>query len=136
MRWDLAGKADLAQLVADERWDAIGDFIDQLPRTSHMKVAMLNDPEYAERIAEMDEPTEKWSPSATEYGLLESMVGQLISAVAGVQSAVIAAAGGKPQAHTHFPTPVTEVDRAKERLGRKAASAILEMAGFDPAEYL
>ena len=62
----------LRRWVADRsRWTELLDLIDQLPTTSRIHAAIVNDPEQAEWIvaASGDEPAKKWSPPLTEFTL-------------------------------------------------------------------
>lgn len=97
---------------------------------------MANDPEYAKMIIEHEDPTQKWSPRLSEWTLTATLLNQILSALGGVQNAVIASAGGKPTPFKPFPQPVTELEKARENADKLTASVILEMAGFDPSVYL
>lgn len=97
---------------------------------------MLNDPEYAEVIASQDEPTEPWAPRIADWNLTTTLLSQLLSAVGGVQAAVVASAGGTPKPVKPFPVPRTEVENVKARQDKAASAMILRMAGFDPDDYV
>lgn len=97
---------------------------------------MANDPEYAEMIVEQEDPDAKWSPRLSQWDLNVTLLSQILSAIGGVQNAVIASVGGKPTPFKPFPQPETEIDKARKNLEKRAASAILEMAGFNPSDFL
>lgn len=127
---------DLAQLVADERWDALDDFIQGLPPNSHLNEGMANDPDYADQIAEQDEPGPEWAPRISQWDLAAVMRAEQLAALHGIQSAILLSNGGKPVPYKPFPRPVTEIEGARERLEKRATGAMLEMAGFNPSDYL
>lgn len=108
MRADLAAEygVDLAQLVAARRWRALIDLVTELPSTSRLMDALVNDEEYARAAVEVfnaiDAPPQGFSSvreETTQVQILRDLF-DLISR----------ALGGK----TRYPRPVTAIDRAKQ----------------------
>lgn len=143
VRADLAERypgVDLRLWWRERRFRALLDLIDQLPAASRLSEAIQNDPEHAELIARAreetaDEDREPWSPRVSEYDLHAHLMRDVIQAVIGVRTAVIAAAGGKPRSTPAYPAPVTEVDKATARLERAWAHGVLQQFGFDPEDF-
>lgn len=145
IRADLAERypgVDLRSWWRERRFRALLDLIDQLPAASRLNEAIQNDPEHAELIARAreeadneDEGREPWSPRLAEYDLHAHLMRDMIQALVGVRTAVIAAAGGKPRSVPDYPTPVTEVDKATARLERAWAQNVLQQFGFDPEDF-
>lgn len=123
---------DLAEWYAAGRWEALLDLIDQLPTASRLNEAIVNDPDRARELALQPLSTDPWSPRVSEFNLMATMLRHVIGELAGIQAAVIASAGGTPHQHKPFPSPITEVDRARAKLDREFAEGILRLVGFTP----
>lgn len=72
-----------------------------------------------------DEPDEKWTPSPTEWGLLEELLAATVDRIADLIVATWNSTGPKQpmQPVPRFPRPVTEMDRARERAEKQALGA-------------
>ena len=130
---------DLAEWWRGRRWRALADLIDQLPAASRTQEAILNDPDFAEMIAqrERDEPAKKpWSPRVRDYDLHAQLLREIRETIVSVRQAVIQTTfdgDGKPLKAPRVPIlpgPETEVDRMKERLSRRSTYEII--AAFAP----
>lgn len=130
---------DLAVWWRERRFVALLDLIDQLPQTSRLNEALLNDPEQARLIvaareASTEEP-EPWAPRYAEFDLHAQMLRDVIESLAGLRAAVLATARIPPGPHTRYPTPITEVEREKARVDRLWAQSVLSRYGFDASDY-
>lgn len=131
---------DLAQWWRQRRFRSLLELIDQLPGASRYSEAIQNDPEQAQMIAQAreeqagDEP-EPWSPRVADYDLHAHLLRDLIQSVLGLQTAVVAAAGGKPGSTPTYPGPKTEVDRAIEALNEAWARDLAARFGFAEDDF-
>lgn len=89
----------------------------------------MDDPEVAEQILaqESEQPDEDWHPSLAEYGLTEQLLTQIVDGLQALQSAVIGAAGGKPERPKPFPRPRTQVDVIRERRSQETQAEIISL---------
>lgn len=126
---------DLAVWFRNRRWVAILDYIDMLPSPNRLTEAMMNDPEYAMEIAMRPESEDSWSPPFRDYNLQAVMMREVITKLEVVIQTLTASGGAKPKSFKPFPTPVTEVDRAKEKLERQHVVGIAEMVGFSESDF-
>lgn len=69
-----------------------------------------------------DERRDKWSPSLTEWSLLEELLAGAVDRIGDLIVAVVNTSGPKQpmQPPPRFPRPVTEIDKARERADKKA----------------
>ena len=105
------------------------ELIDQLPRTSRLWAARVNDPEEARIIAaQLEAQGEKdYSPSLVEFDLKADQNAQIIDLL---QILIRNMGGGKGDIKP-FPRPVTEVHREQERREREWTVDLLGKLGFD-----
>lgn len=108
---------DLAQWVADGRWEALLELIDQLPSASRFNEAVAQDEESAEYLLSLPESEggPNWSPRVAEFDLTNTLMVSLINEVKMLSQTVIASGGGKPKKIKPYPVPRTAIDRARER---------------------
>lgn len=125
---------DLAAWWQEKRWAALLDFIDGLPGASRLNEAMANDHELAAILALEPDPTEPWAPRASEYGLTEMILSQIVDGIKALQHTSIAVAGGKPGEMKPFPGPRTAVDLRRAANERQALENAAALFGFDPAD--
>lgn len=71
--------------------------------------------------------TEEWSPAFKDFDLHAQLLRDVVQSLAGVQSAVIAAAGGKPKRPKSYPVPKTGVDDAIKRIDAQWAHDMIEL---------
>lgn len=108
MRADLAAEygVDLAQLMAARRWRALIDLVTELPSTSRLTDALVNDEEYARAAVEVfnstDTPTQGLS-SVREETMQVQILRDLFDLIS-------TALGGKAR----YPRPVTAIERANQ----------------------
>lgn len=130
---------DLAEWVAAHRWRALLELIDQLPPASRYRGAFLNNKEAAEALAQAadsEKPTEPWSPPIEEWDLTNQLLHDLTSGVRILIAATQSAAAHKNiKPAAAFPTPRTEVDRARERLEQAAVQYTASVFGFSPDDF-
>lgn len=126
---------DLAQWVADGRWEALLELIDQLPSACRLNEAIAQDEEAAEFMLKAGDPTGTWSPRVAEFDLTNSLLVSLINEVKMLRQSGIAVAGGKPKKETPFPSPRTAVDKVRERLAQDEAKHIAYGFGFGPEDF-
>lgn len=131
---------DLARWWRDRRWLGLLELIDQLQARTDTRLneAILNDPVQAALIAaraeDEGEPAGAWSPPVAAYDLHAMMLREVVQTLYAVRAAVLVAGNRKPGKMPEFPTPVTEVDRARARLERVWVDTTLTRWGFDPSD--
>lgn len=104
------------------------DYIDQLPAASRLTAAVMNDPEAALELA-VEEPQGRWAPPVREWDTDAVLLAEIRDRLGEVAMAVAALGGAKSRKVKPFPRPVTEVDRARERLRRRAVDELIEELG-------
>lgn len=119
-------------MVAEERWEALEDYIGQLPTASRFHEAYMNDPEIAEMLAGQEASEQKWHPRLSEFDLHATLQREILEVMKGVRSAIVVGNGGRPGTNKPFPGPVTEVDRVRKRQDDQFLEDIMTLAGFDP----
>lgn len=125
---------DLAVWYKNRRWVALLDYIDMLPSANRLNEAILNDPESADEIAARPDPTEPWSPKVSEFDLHAVILREIVSELKVVVQTLTASGGARPKPFKPFPSPITEVDRAKKRQERKFAFDLVSEFGFGEAD--
>lgn len=126
---------DLAAWFRQKRWVALLELIDGLPSASRLNEAIVNDPELAEAIASQPEPTEPWSPRASDQSLTNIILARIADGIAVLKETQIATTGGRPGQIKPFPTPRTAVDRAREAQEQKFVSDMAGLFGFGPGDF-
>lgn len=125
---------DLAQWVADGRWEALLELIDQLPSASRLNEAIAQDDEAADELVKFsdqdDAERSAWSPRVAEFNLSNMLMVSLINEIKLLSQTVIASGGGKPKKVQPFPTPKTAIDRARERQDLNLFREMQAMFGF------
>ena len=108
MRADLAAEygVDLAQLMAARRWRALIDLVTELPSTSRLMDALVNDEEYARAALSLHEDT--GTRLATKSSIREES--EILEALRGIYELIGAALGVK----IRYPRPVTAIDRIRQ----------------------
>ena len=131
--------ADLSEWLENGRVRALLELVDQLPSTSRLTSARMNDPDEAERIAraqlEHGTDSNKWHPDVSEYELTHKMLGAMISLQQQTIKTMVELQGGKGGSPEPFPAPRTAVHDAIDRLEAEWADNLLTAFGFDPGEY-
>ena len=125
---------DLDVWYSAGRWVGLIELIDMLPTNCRLNEAISNDPEMAEQMARMPKPEGEWAPRASEFGLNEQMLRDVIHELKQVKQAVIAGAGGKPSAEKPFPMPRTAIDAAIAAHEREWAEDFVSQFGFDASD--
>ncbi|WP_461169265.1 hypothetical protein [Arthrobacter sp. Z1-15] len=125
---------DLDQWYAAGRWVALLELIDMLPTACRLNEAIANNPETARVLASLPESTEKWTPRISEYDLSAIMHREMLAAMASIQGAIVATAGGKPTPYKPFPVPRTAIDRARADMEREFVEDLAGLFGFDAAD--
>ncbi len=96
--------------------------IDRLPAHSRYGAAVLDDPETAARLAELDDDADSEMPLAG-FDEMRALMSTLIDAVNQNTAATIAAAGTDPPQIPPMPRPVTGVQKARNRLRMESRDA-------------
>lgn len=110
---------DLAEWVADGRWEALLELIDQLPSACRFNEAIAQDDEAADELVKYSDQDDAerpaWSPRVAEYDLTNTILAQVVNEVKMLGQTIIAANGGQAKKIRPFPMPRTALDRARER---------------------
>lgn len=110
---------DLAEWVADGRWEALLELIDQLPSACRLNEAIAQDDEAADELVAIvgdgDSEGPSWSPRVAEYDLTNTILAQVVNEVKMLGQTIIAANGGSAKKIKPFPAPKTAIDRARAR---------------------
>lgn len=122
---------DLAVWLAKGRTAALIDLIDQLPQSCRLYEAQVNDPEVAEAIADLPEPSEQWAPSVRDWGLTQQLLAQIVDRLSDLTAVTVQANGGKPAKPPRVPAPRTGIDEARERVEKRRTDALISSFGFD-----
>lgn len=119
---------DLGQWWQAGRYRALLEVIDELPEPNRVTEAQLNDPEVAPAIlqARLEKPETPWHPPARDMSLTNFLLLRLNNAVASMAGAAD---------NDLLPLPVTEVDRAEDRLRHAEALSIIALATPQYLEY-
>ena len=131
MRADLAERGvDLAAWWQERRWKPLLELIDALPAACRTRAAVMNDPEFAELLAdardEQDEPGE-WAPPAAEFGLTEGLTLAVVNELRALRRDLGALATGKARDVEMLSGPRTLVDELVERRNREQVLDILAL---------
>lgn len=120
--WDL-----LDYFRGSRPWTQLLRLIDRLPAHSRYVAALLDDPDTAEQIV-LHAPPEPPQMTMAGFGPVESLLTSLLDAVNANTSATIAAAGVDPPKIDPAPRPVTELERARNRLRVKSRESLAALA--------
>lgn len=125
---------DLAQWVADGRWEALLELIDQLPSACRFNEAIAQDDDAADELVKFSDQDDSerpaWSPRVAEFNLSNMLMVSLINEIKMLSQTVIASGGGNPKKVQPFPTPKTAIDRARERQDLNLFREMQSMFGF------
>lgn len=129
---------DLSEWIESGRWRATLELVEQLPWASRFRAAMLDDPDYADMIAEaqlMQEATDD-GPSIADFGSVEQRLTTLIDLTkvqiqwAQRQAGVKSPSNMKPELRPK--TLVSElIHRKEQEIGLDVASQF----GFDRSDF-
>jgi len=133
---------DLSEYLQQGRWKATLELIDQLPWDSRFREAMLNDPDYADAIAEhqlrQDDEGKKDAvgPRISEYGPVEQRLTTLIELEkANLFWAQVAAGVKKPPKPKPEKPPMTLVSKLIKQKGEEAGFEIASLFGFSRDDF-
>lgn len=101
--------------------------IDRLPPHSRYVAALLDDPDTARQLADLPEPEDS-SLSMAGFDPTRALLSALLDAINNNTAATIAAAGADPPKFDPAPRPVTELDRARNRLRHDTRRALAALA--------
>lgn len=125
---------DLAEWVADGRWEALLELIDQLPSACRFNEAIAQDDETADELVKFSDQggdeRPAWSPRVAEYDLTNTILAQVVNEVKMLGQTIIAANGGAAKKIKPFPAPSTAIDRARERQDLNLFREMQSMFGF------
>lgn len=114
------------------RFKDISELVGQLPSNSRLREAIYNDPEEAEYLAALPESNDKWAPSVSEFGLTEHLLTDLIDKFERLSAILMKLNGAKSVDMKPAPRPMTEVQRARDRLRKQGDGELLARWGFSP----
>lgn len=123
---------DLAALVHARRFRHVLDLIDQLPKTSRLKVAIISDDELVEDmdLAEVDSGDDS-GPDLGEWDMTVEMLASVYDAINALIAVTVQVNSEKKRPFPKpLPRPRTAVDRARDRRRKAAQDEI--MAIFAP----
>lgn len=133
---------DLSEYLQQGRWKATLELIDQLPWNSRFREAMLNDPDYADAIAEhqlaQDESDKKSDdgPRISEYGPVEQRLTTLIELNKALLAWAQKGAGvNKPKPLKPEKPPRTLVSKLIKQKGEEAGFEIASLFGFSRDDF-
>lgn len=102
------------------RWRELLNLIDHLPRQSLLWLAIADDEELAESMAERAQPPAKDDgapkPPLQDWTMQVDVLAAIYDRLGSVIDAVVASAGGKPPRMKPMPRPETATDRAQRRI--------------------
>lgn len=105
-------------MLAARRWRALIDLVTELPATSRLTDALVNDEEYAAAIVEQIPDLTESSPTLTSVAE-ETLQVQILRDLFDLIASALGAKG-------RYPRPVTAVDRARTHLVESSAEALIE----------
>jgi len=108
-----------ADLWRARKWRCLLNLIDHLPQNTHYHHALMNDPEYAKRVADYrvkhpttdEQKAPPWSVWSPEYEAMQSIIDELRV----LRATVVGSAGGKPSEPKMTLKPVSEIQKAVAR---------------------
>ena len=123
---------DVAAWVRAGRWRGLLELIDGLPRSSRLREAQLNDPEYVADLLELQGDDERpWAPAVSESTLMTDLLGALIGEVRALRSeAAVHGSGKQPRRVQPVPGPRTALEAARAERAERDAANILSKFGF------
>ena len=133
---------DLSEWTEAGRWRATLELIDQLPWNSRFREAMLNDPDYADAIAEQqlaqDESEKRTDdgPRISEYGPVEQRLTTLIELNKNLLMWVQKQAGVKsPKRIPPEPAPKTLVNVLVTKKEQEQGLEVAKLFGFSSEDF-
>ena len=122
MRADLAAEyhEDLVELWAARRWRHLIELVSQLPQTSRLTDALVNDLDYAQGVVDVRDPD---SDDADETSGPSSVRGETpeVQVLRDVYDLLLGIVGGKGK----YPRPITAVDRIRQSRAESDALEII-----------
>ena len=131
---------DLSEWIESGRWRATLELVEQLPWASRFRAAMLNDPDYADMIAEAQLRQESEGsddgPSVAEFGSVEQRLTTLIDLMkVQVQWSQRQAGVTSPSKMKPEPRPKTLVSELIERKEQEVGLSVAEQFGFSREDF-
>ena len=131
---------DLSEWIESGRWRATLELVEQLPWASRFRAAMLNDPDYADMIAEAQLRQESEGsddgPSVAEFGSVEQRLTTLIDLMkVQVQWSQRQAGVKSPSKMKPEPRPKTLVSELIERKEQEVGLEVASQFGFDRSDF-
>ncbi|WP_054953094.1 hypothetical protein [Flaviflexus massiliensis] len=119
----------MAALIHARRFRHTLDLIDQLPKTSRLKVAIVNDDELFEDIPLPEEgELEDTGPDLAEWDMTVEMLASVYDALNTLIAVTIQVNSEKKRPFPKpLPRPQTAIDRARERRRKAAQEEILSI---------
>lgn len=131
---------DLSEYLGQGRWRAVLELVEELPWASRFREAQLNDPEYADAIAEQqlfvdpDKPDD--GPRISEFGPVEQKLTLLIEYTKALLMWTQKGAGVKsPKPIKPELTPKTLVSALVERKEQEVGYEIATQFGFSESDF-
>ena len=123
---------DVAAWVRAGRWRGLLELIDGLPRSSRLREAQLNDPEYVADLLELQGDDERpWAPAVSESTLVTDLLGALIGEIRALRSeAAVHGSRKQPRRVKPVPGPRTAIEAARAERAERDAASILSKFGF------
>lgn len=132
---------DLSEYLEQGRWKATLELVDELPWNSRFREAMLNDPEYADAIAEhhlRQDPDESGDdgPRISEFGPVEQRLTTLIELSKAQLAWLQKSAGVKKPKPMKPEKPVTTlVSKMLEQKEQESGLQIARLFGFSDQDF-
>jgi hypothetical protein len=125
VRADLAAEyhEDLVELWAARRWRHLIELVSQLPQTSRLTDALVNDPDYAQGVVDVLDYRDPDSDDADETSGPSSVRGETpeVQVLRDVYDLLLGIVGGKGK----YPRPITAVDRIRQSRAESDALDII-----------
>lgn len=125
LEYDLAKELpgiDLGELWRSRQWRKLLNYIDHLPSHTHFSSLVSMDEKHAEMLLEAQEAFERaggkatdGGPSLTSWTPEVNLLASIYDAIHGVQFAVSASVGGKPDRPVPYPRPKTAIEIVRLR---------------------
>lgn len=133
---------DLSEWLEAGRWRATLELIDELPWNSRFREAMLNDPEYADAIAEQqlkqddDDKKTDDGPRVSEFGPVEQRLTTLIELNKALLMWTQKQAGVEsPKKMKPEPSPKTLVNVLVTKKEQEHGLSVAALFGFDESDF-
>ncbi len=108
------------------RWRGLLQLLDELPSTSRVKVAQVEDDELATQLVEaglIPDESPPWAPPLREYDATAVLLQQVLDTLEGANYQRAQGKGGRPKPS---PRPVTAVERARKRADQNVQASFLD----------